>query len=99
MSFRQKNKQSGADKRNWDSFCEANLSLIESIGLPITAVETLNRFYDLLSHGYLESYDDPLGFTVRELEAHQWDLFRVLLERFLEAGFHGSSIDAWMVGG
>jgi len=99
MSFRQKNKNIGADKRNWDSFCEANWTLIERIGLPITAVDTLERFYDFLSHGYLESYDDPLGFTIRELDSHQWELFKVLLERFLEAGFHASSIDAWMVGG
>jgi hypothetical protein len=99
MSFRQKNKQRGADNRNWDAFCEANMGLIESVGLPITAVETLNRFYDFLEHGYLERYEDPLGFTIDELDPHQRDLFKVLLERYLEAGFHAWGISAWMVGG
>src|SRR5687767_11947525 len=99
MSFRQKNKKTGADNRNWDTFCEANMGLIESVGLPITAVDTLGRFYDFLEHGYIERYDDPIGFTIDELEPHQWDLFKVFLERYLEAGFNSSGISVWMVGG
>jgi hypothetical protein len=99
MSFRQKNKQSGADKRNWNSFCEVNWLLIERIGLPITTVETLDLFYDLLMHGYIDHHDDPLHFSIDQLDPERLDLFRVLIEKYFEAGFHDPGMGAWLVGG
>ncbi|HEX9989540.1 MAG TPA: hypothetical protein VGE45_13815 [Chloroflexia bacterium] len=88
MSFRQNNKKERADRLKWDSFRRANWDLIESIGLPITTIETLDRFYDLLMHGCIDHHDDPLGFTVDRLEPERHQLLKELVERYFEAGFH-----------
>ena len=98
MSFRRK-KESGAKARQWDAFCQANWQLIERIGLPIATIETLDRFYDLLMHGYLESYNDPTEFRLWKLKPENLKLFSVLVDRYFEAGFHNPGMSPAEVGG
>jgi hypothetical protein len=95
MSFRQKDDT----PRKWNAFYQANEELIEAIGLPWATVETLDRFADLLHHRAVEHHEDPTHFFLDDLDVEKCKLFRVLVERYLEAGFSGSGMDYVIVGG
>jgi hypothetical protein len=95
MSFRQKDDT----PRKWNAFYQANEDLIEAIGLPWSTVETLDRFADLLHHRAVEHHVDPTHFLLDDLDVEKRKLFRVLVERYLVAGFSGSGMDDVIVGG
>jgi hypothetical protein len=95
LSFRQNNET----KRKWDAFYQANKELIEEIGLPGPTVDTWDRFADLLMHGVIDHHDDPSHFNLDGLPLSKRKLFRVLIERYFEAGFPNPGMHPAMVGG
>ena len=96
MGFRQKNDSTS---RKWDQFCQANIELIRRIGLPVSTVDTWDRFADLLMHDYIDHHDDPFGFTIDELTPEQRALFIVLIDKYFAAGFSDPGMGHWLVGG
>jgi hypothetical protein len=95
MSFRQKDDT----PRKWNAFYQANEELIEAIGLPWATIETLDRFADLLHHRAVEHHEDPTHFFLDDLDVEKRKLFRVLVVRYVEAGFSGFGMDSMIVGG
>jgi hypothetical protein len=87
MSFRKKNKQERAGRQKWDSFCEANRELMERIGLTTPTMETQERFEDFLMHGYIDHHDDWSKFSVDKLDPARYELFKLLVDKYCEAGY------------
>lgn len=102
MSFRKNNREEKAEKRKWEAFCQTNWELIERTDIPLTTIETLDRFYDLLMHGYLDHHDDPLKFSLHRLQRsdpERFELFKELVDRYFEAGFSNPGMTPAAVGG
>jgi hypothetical protein len=95
MSFRQNKELS----RKWGAFYAAQKDLIEAIGLTGPTVATWDRFADLLMHGIIDHHDDPTHFNIDELRPEQLKLFRVLVDRYFEAGLPNPGLDNALVGG
>jgi hypothetical protein len=86
MTFH-RNKQDAQERKRWRAFCVTNQDLIESIGLPLSVVETHERFEDLLMHGYLDHHADPTKFSISELNAVQVEKFKAFIDRYFAAGY------------
>jgi hypothetical protein len=95
MSFRQKNETS----RKWKAFYQANRELMEVAGLPWTAVDTWDRFAYFLMHSIIDYPDDPAHFKLDDLDFEKRKQFRVLIERYFEAGFLDPGMHPAIVGG
>jgi hypothetical protein len=96
MSFRQKNE---GTQRKWDAFYQANIELIERIGLPGPTIDTWDRFADLLMHGIIDHHDDWSGFNTDKLSPEKRELFKELVDRYLEAGFRDVGMHYSLIGG
>ena len=86
MSFR-RSKHNAQERKRWQAFCLLNQDMIESIGLPLSVIETHKRFEDLLMHGYLDHHADSTNFSISELNAVQVEKFKVLIDRYFAAGY------------
>jgi hypothetical protein len=95
MSFRQNNETN----RRWNAFYQANKVLIEGIGLPGSTVDSWDRFAFLLMHGDMYPYDAPLRFAIKDLSSEKLESFRLLVDRYFEAGFHDPGMPPALVGG
>jgi len=90
MSFRKDNKSGREERLKWESFLEANIELIRQVGLPMSAIESHQRFQYFLMHGTMYPYDDWLDFGVTELrrnEPEKHELLMLVLDKYFELGF------------
>jgi hypothetical protein len=86
MSFRKNNHHREA-KLKWKRFCEANWDLIERTDLPTPVIETEERFAGFLMHGYIDHHDDWSDFSISKMDAGQYKVFLVLVDKYFEAGY------------
>lgn len=94
MSFRKNNNEDRIERLNWEDFCKRNRRLMERIGLTTPTFETEDRFRDFLLHGYIDHHDDWSEYSVRKMNEEQYELFKVLIGRYLDAGYDALSMMA-----
>jgi len=71
----------------WLEFLKDHVTEVRESGLPPLVFSTPDCWVDLLSHGYLDRHANPDDFTVEELDARQYRVFRDLVFAYFEAGF------------
>jgi len=94
MSFRKNTKDERDERLKWNRFCDANKDLIQQIGLTTPTIETDERFIDFLMHGYIDHHDDWSKYTVSKMDAEQYKLFKLLIDKYFEAGYYDPSLMA-----
>lgn len=87
MSFQQSHRKERDARLKWNRFCAQNQDLIEGIGLSTPTIETWERFEDLLMHGHIDHHDDWSQFNVSSLDKEQYELFKILVGKYFEAGY------------
>ena len=85
MSYRRK-KQAAHDKRRYEDFCRANADLIARIGIPPFIMDDHDHFMYYLEHG-VPRPGAPMPFEVRFTDAERYELLKLLVERYAQAGF------------
>lgn len=86
MSFR-RNKTAARRSHAWRTFLQANRTLLQESGVPISLRESRELFEDLLMHGCIDHHPDPTDFLVGQLSARQREALTQVIVRYLQAGF------------
>jgi hypothetical protein len=85
MSYRRK-KQASIDKHRYEDFRRDNADLIARIGIPYFIMDDHEHFIYYLEHG-VPWPGAPLSFEVRFTDAERYELLKLLVEQYVEAGF------------
>jgi hypothetical protein len=95
MSFR-RSKAAVRDVRAWQAFLQANASLLQASGVPLSIYQSRELFDDLLMHGYIDHHEDPTHFAIGQLSVKQWDALLDAAAQYLRAGFPDPGIGGFM---
>jgi hypothetical protein len=90
MGFRRDGGAEHAERKSWEAWLAANADLLPACGLPPGVLRNRRDWEYLLSNGYwcADYYGSHIGnidFDLNELDPHQRNAFRRLLERYLSA--------------
>lgn len=97
MSFR-RSKTAVREARAYRDFVQANATLFQASGVPISLYESRDLFDDLLMHGYIDHHSDPTHFFVGRLSAEQRAALVEVVVLYLRAGFPDPGIGGFMGG-
>jgi hypothetical protein len=97
MSFR-RSKTAAWEARAYRDFVQANISLFQASGVPISLYESRDLFDDLLMHGYIDHHPDPTHFFVGQLSADQRVALVKVMMRYLQSGFPDPGIGGFLGG-
>lgn len=86
MGFRRQ-KDSVRRSIDWSRFRLNFAELFERTALPARVCESKDHFDYFLMHGYLDHYERPYPFSVRDLDDSQRSALRELVVSYLVAGF------------
>ena len=85
MSYRRKKAES-KDKRRYEDFRRNNWNLIEHIGIPSFIIDDQENFTYVLMHG-APWPNAPIHFAVSKLDAKRYEQWKMLVDKYFEAGF------------